>query len=166
MEISLDFSERLIAPLFTYMADEIFFHSPEWFKNGRKDIFDVVYMPLEERPQYEFVSYLDEDFWKKALSAFHIEFDKLKSANVVKDGLELILEVKSAKKPTFVQMSNWFGVSDVRSLPSNNPCLGEFKVDDCEYRIIKSTRNKCERCWKRLAEKDLCIRCIRIVRGT
>jgi isoleucyl-tRNA synthetase len=76
----------LIAPLFTYTADEVFSHAPDWFKGGRKDIFDLVYTPIPEGSKPAF----DAGYYRQVLTAFHAVFDGLKTAGSVRDTLEVV----------------------------------------------------------------------------
>lgn len=147
----------LIAPLFTYTAQEVFNYCPEWVKGDAKDIFDLQYESLPDLPPHLFQ--IDETYWKEALSAFHVEFDKIKTAGKVRDTLEVGIE-STFGDPFFAGAEDWFVVSHWSSHSSNCEALGEFSVGDKIYRIVKSQKNKCERCWKRNAEQHLCPRCL------
>ena len=150
----------LLAPLFTYTAQEVFSYCPKWLVGDAKDIFDLVYEPLPKLPRYEFVDYFKEPFWKAALEAFHVEFDKVKAAGEARDTLEVVLEsADGTGGGFFAGAEDWFVVSQVVGLPSDRKALGEFVVEGKKYRIVKSHANKCERCWKRTAEDKLCLRC-------
>lgn len=155
----------LVAPLFTYTADEVFSHAPEWFKKDRKDIFDVKYTPLEALPKYEFVNYLDDEYWREALDKFHVCFDKLKTAGKVKDTLEVNIEYQRGDKPPkrhfFAKAEDWFVVSGVTGMMTDRPALAEFSVQGDSYRIVQSPHEKCERCWKRNGK--LCHRCGKVL---
>jgi isoleucyl-tRNA synthetase len=138
----------LIAPLFTHTAKETFSHCPSWFVGSSKDIFDFIYEPLESQA-VEF----DEVHWKDCLNDFHATFDRLKSEGVVRDTLECVLE-----GDFFPGAEDWFVVSDCREV-SATECLAVCAAG----RIVRSERNKCERCWKRNAVDDLCFRCRAVV---
>lgn len=155
----------LVAPLFTYMADEVLSYAPAWFRGEAKDVFDLVYIPLQPVKKYEFVSYLDENYWKEALEAFHAQFDKIKTEGKARDTLEVCLEFVGTKphQHFFARAENWFVVSHVSGFVSDRPALGEFQVGPDKYRIVKSPMNKCQRCWKRMAVQDLCNRCEEVV---
>lgn len=51
-------------------------------------------------------------------------------------------------------------VSVVESIDEQK-ALAEFKIDNIGFKIVKSSLNKCPRCWKFLAKEDgcLCPRC-------
>lgn len=157
----------LVAPVFTYTADEVLSYTPVWFRNKAKDIFDWEYHPLPEMERYavseELSLYLDESYWKKALAAFHVEFDRLKNEGKVRDTLEVFVETQGKSK-FFARCEDWFVVSECHGLPVDREPLGEFEVDGDHYRIVKSHHAKCDRCWKRLAnEEGLCPRCRKVV---
>jgi len=154
----------LVAPLFTYTSQEVFNYSPEWLKGEAKDIFDLQYEPLPDLPYTlpPHLAWMDDAYWKEALSAFHTEFDKIKTAGKARDTLEVVIESTSGDA-FFVGAEDWFVVSHWASHPSTCESLGEFSVGDKVYRIVKSQKNKCERCWKRNAEQDLCLRCLSVV---
>lgn len=145
----------LVAPVLTYTAQEVFGYCPKWLVGEAKDIFDLRYEPLPKLDG----SALDEDFWKEALSAFHVEFDRLKTEGKVRDTLEVVLEGLDF----FDGAEDWFVVSGCSKEPSELDPLAEFKVGDHRGRIVKSPRNKCERCWKRNADNNLCLRCRSVV---
>lgn len=155
----------LVAPLFTYTADEVFSHAPEWFKKGRKDIFDVKYEPMKELPRYDFVQYLDDEYWKEALDKFHVQFDRLKTEGKVRDTLEVNIEFKRDMKPPkrhfFAKAEDWFVVSGVTGMMTDREALAEFTVGEDVYRIVRSPHEKCERCWKRNGK--LCHRCQKVL---
>jgi isoleucyl-tRNA synthetase len=153
----------LLAPLFTYTAQEVFSYCPKWLFGEAKDVFDLVYEPLPKPVRLDVIEYLKEDFWKAALEAFHVEFDKAKTAGQVRDTLEVVIESGDGRAGFFAGAENWFVVSDCLGLKTDQEALGEFKVWDKTFRIVKSHKNKCERCWKRNAEKNLCQRCEKIV---
>ncbi|MEI8270294.1 MAG: class I tRNA ligase family protein, partial [bacterium] len=142
----------LIAPLFTYTAQEVFGYLPDWMKDGKKDVFDLVYVPLSS-VEIKF----DLNVWKKILSDFHLEFDKLKTTSEIKETLEVQLEFEK-EEDIFEFSSDWFGVSRVVAF-SEKDFLCEFSSEGRKFKIVKSSLKKCERCWKRNAENVLCQRC-------
>lgn len=149
MAIILENILPLIAPIFTYTADEVLSYAPNWLRKDR-DIFDFVYSPMEK---------VDNDFdgkyYKEALIRFHAEFDKLRSRKEVKDTLEVLIETNAK---TFYREEDWFAVSGMREL-TNSYHSAAFLVNNDTYRIVKSPHNKCQRCWKRIVSEDLCKRC-------
>jgi hypothetical protein len=58
------------------------------------------------------------------------------------------------------RFASWGNVSAIHT---DVPALATFVVDGDTYRIVKSLKNKCERCWKRCADHDLCTRCKNVV---
>lgn len=152
----------LVAPIFTYTADEVLGHCPAWVRPDVADIFDWQRKPLQAPPRYEHYVYIDEVFWKEALVSFHREFDRLKTEGKVRDTLEVVLEATNVQY--FAGAEDWFVVSNVFSFPSDCLALAEFQVQDRMFRIVKSQYEKCARCWKRRAGEfggtsDLCRRC-------
>lgn len=142
----------LIAPLFTYTAQEVFEYSPAWLKERYKDVFNMVYAPtLASSPGLGW----SEPYWKKALEDFHLHFDALKKEGKIKDTLEVSLETKQ----NFDGIEEWFVVGH-RSDFTNREALTEWG----DFRIVKSDLNKCERCWKRNAHENLCDRCKGVVK--
>ena len=138
----------LIAPFFTYMAQEVFGYLPSWMKGAAKDIFDLVYWEI---PAGADVSL---GHWPEVLDLFHVEFNKLRTEGKVRDTLEVFVEGSLF----FDGAEDLFVVSGVRE-KTEKECLAEFNVNETTFRIVKSDQNKCERCWKRNASDVLCNRC-------
>lgn len=148
----------LIAPLFTYTAQEVFNYLPDWLKGNAKDIFDWTYQPIvpDNQSQAQF------DFLKESLTAFHVEFDRLKTEGKVRDTLEVFVEFDNSQY-LFKGVEDWFVVAGVRSF-TEQEALAEFQVESSKFRIVKSDCKKCERCWKRNVDDgdfndSLCERC-------
>ena len=138
----------LIAPLFTYTAHEAFEYCKDLF--DEKSVFDLVY---DSSPIFSSYNPLNDKFnWEKALKEFHYYFDSIKKAGQVKETLEVILECPSELH--FDGIEDWFVVGKVTA-PTNQECLASWS----DFRIVKSGMKKCDRCWKRNAESDLCERC-------
>jgi len=152
----------LLAPLFTYTAQEVFACCPKWLFGDAKDVFDLVYEPLPQPKRLDVIEYMKEAPWKEALQEFHAAFDKVKAAGFARDTLEVVIEADDGKG-FFAGAENWFVVSDCLGLKTDREALAEFKAAGRAFRIVKSVKNKCERCWKRTAEKNLCPRCGKIV---
>lgn len=151
----------LVAPLFTYMAQEVFSYMPDWLKGNAKDIFDVTYTPIVvSRP--EDLSFWE--LWKEVLTEFHVAFDRLKTEGKVKDTLEVYVEGGSF----FKGAEDWFVVAGVEGY-SSREALAEFGGEGMpKFRIVKSDLKKCERCWKRNVDDvnwgdGLCERCRLVV---
>lgn len=143
----------LIAPLFTYTAQEVFSYCPDWMKGNAKDIFDLEYIPIVQNSNF------DEKHWKEVRTTFYEEFDKLKVAGIVKETLEVVLEGIDF----FEGAEDWFPVSRIQSLGTatyEESLCDITMLNGREYRIVKSKQNKCERCWKRNAVEKVCERCL------
>ncbi len=154
----------LIAPLFTYTANEVLSYCPQWFRldftnhPNQSDIFDSQYIPLE----FSFASdAIDGPYWEAALDKFNVAFDQLKQAGTCKDKLDVLIE----GGPSFEGVEDWFGVSKYQDVSEREP-LTTFEVQGTAYRIVLSDGEKCPRCWKRSAEStELCPRCEELING-
>jgi len=153
----------LIAPVLTYTADEVIEHAPDIFKKRYSDIFDVSY---QELPEIE--SKINEKALLEARERFFEEVDRLKKEKTIKTTLELnivgdssIFNIKEQKN-----LEDWFGVSGFVSKSQEEP-LASFKVEDKEFKIVKSPLYKCPRCWRYSANEEdkLCSRCEKVVSG-
>ncbi len=153
----------LVAPVLTYTADEIVEHSPEIFKQELNDIFDIEYSEIPET-----TSGINEKALLEAREKFFEEVDRLKKEKIIKTTLELnivgdssIFNIEDSKN-----LEDWFGVSGFVSESDKEP-LATFKVDDREFKIIKSPLHKCPRCWRFSSEEEnkLCKRCEEVVNG-
>lgn len=140
----------LVAPLFTYTAQEVLNYCPAWAKKPFKDVFDLRYYPPLSSSPFGW----DVTYWKKALEDFHLQFDQLKQKGKMKDTLEVSLEMKY----TFEGAEDWFVVGHVSEF-TDREALAEWEG----FRLVKSHLNKCERCWKRNAENNLCKRCEQVL---
>ncbi len=108
----------LIAPLFTYTAQEAFEYCSDEIKGKAKDIFDLVNF---DPPKYSSYNPLLDGFdWEKALKDFHYHFDLLKKEGHMKDTLEVSLECP--KELHFDGAEDWFVVGRV-SEHTDKPCL-------------------------------------------
>ncbi len=61
-------------------------------------------------------------------------------------------------------VADWFMVSDMDTLQSEE-ALAEFKINDEIFRLVKSSKHKCPRCWKFNAKEpdELCPRCAKVM---
>lgn len=146
---------KLIAPLFTYTANEVMGYAPAWFKKYGS-IFDLTSFEADVFLHNDF----DASFWLGALDAFHCEFDKLKKSGIVKDTLEVGIECDR----TFTNSDDFFAVSYLGDI-SDSVALCEYKHNGFNFRVIKSKFEKCERCWKRNASGELCENCENVVKS-
>ena len=150
----------LIAPTLTYTVDEVMEYAPDIIKNGKTDAFDLEYHGLEYNYEIE-----DEIFVKSREKFFEI-IDALKKDKVIKSTLELTLETSSNEilSHDMHAIVDWYLVSEVGSIQSDE-CLAQFSVDDEVFKLVKSTKFKCPRCWKFNSSKedDVCPRCRKVV---
>lgn len=147
----------LLAPTLTYTVDELIEYAPEIIKDGAKDVFDLVYVPLEVI-SVEF----DEEYMVNAREKFFEIIDILKKDKKIKSTLEVVICTSSTKIAALdkVDAEDWFTISKIISHKEENP-LGKFEVEGDEFIIYYTTKHKCPRCWKyRAKEEDcLCHRC-------
>lgn len=153
---------ELLAPILTYTANEVLNYCPAWMKGDIKDIFDTTFHPLPKLPTSIFTENIPEDYYKQALDAFHVKFTDIKAKGLVRDTLEVVIELNSRKDGFFALAEDWFGTSGC-TLCSAYPALTEFAVGDTTYKVVKSQQNRCDRCWKRKAVDNLCLRCKRAI---
>ncbi|MSN96526.1 isoleucine--tRNA ligase [Campylobacter sp. FMV-PI01] len=152
----------LIAPTLTYTVDEVMEYAPEIVKNGAKDAFDLIYKGLD----YSFDE-SDEILINSREKFFEI-IDKLKKEKLIKSTLELVIETSCDEilsKDT-LSMSDWFMVSDIKNI-SSSISLAEFSVNDEIFKLVKSSKFKCPRCWKfdSQEENGLCPRCKEVMKN-
>lgn len=147
---------KLLAPILPYTVDEALFHY-----NGTGLIgYEFKELPEIRENWRDYNGDWSIVYWMMALNAFHEQFNKLKEQGVVKDTLEVLIEVDNPEQ--FPNMEDWFVVGGV----GKGERLASFTVknvtgDQAEHTfyINKSPHNKCNRCWKRNAKDELCERC-------
>jgi len=151
----------LIAPTLTYTIDEVMEFAPQIIKEGKEDVFDLTYKPIEFDDFLEF----DEILIKSREKFFEL-IDALKKDKIIKSTLELVLETSSNEilSNDILGVADWFMVSDVDTLQSEE-ALAEFKINDEIFRLVKSSKHKCPRCWKFNAKEPdgLCPRCAKVM---
>ncbi|WP_298961876.1 isoleucine--tRNA ligase [uncultured Campylobacter sp.] len=151
----------LIAPTLTYTIDEVMQFAPSIIKEGKEDAFDLIYKPIEFDDFLEF----DEILIKSREKFFEL-IDALKKDKIIKSTLELVLETSSNEilSNDILGVADWFMVSDVDTLQSEE-ALAEFKINDEIFRLVKSSKHKCPRCWKFNAKEpdELCPRCAKVM---
>ena len=151
----------LIAPTLTYTIDEVMQFAPNIIKEGKEDVFDLIYKPIEFDDFIEF----DEILIKSREKFFEL-IDALKKDKIIKSTLELVLETSSNEilSNDILGVADWFMVSDVDTLQSEE-ALAEFKINDEIFRLVKSSKHKCPRCWKFNAKEpdELCPRCAKVM---
>nr|WP_314522336.1 isoleucine--tRNA ligase [uncultured Campylobacter sp.] len=151
----------LIAPTLTYTIDEVMEFAPQIIKEGKEDVFDLTYKPIEFDDFIEF----DEILIKSREKFFEL-IDALKKDKIIKSTLELVLQTSSNEilSNDILGMADWFMVSDVDTLQSQE-ALAEFKINDEIFRLVKSSKHKCPRCWKFNAKEpdELCPRCAKVM---
>nr|WP_314869287.1 isoleucine--tRNA ligase [uncultured Campylobacter sp.] len=151
----------LIAPTLTYTIDEVMQFAPHIIKEGKEDVFDLTYKPIEFDDFLEF----DEILIKSREKFFEL-IDALKKDKIIKSTLELVLQTSSNEilSNDILGVADWFMVSDVDTLQSEE-ALAEFKINDEIFRLVKSSKHKCPRCWKFNAKEPdgLCPRCAKVM---
>ena len=151
----------LIAPTLTYTIDEAMQFAPQIIKEGKEDVFDLTYKPIEFDDFLEF----DEILIKSREKFFEL-IDALKKDKIIKSTLELVLQTSSNEilSNDILGVADWFMVSDVDTLQSEE-ALAEFKINDEIFRLVKSSKHKCPRCWKFNAKEpdELCPRCAKVM---
>ncbi len=153
----------LIAPTLTYTVDEILEYAPSIIKQDMKDVFDMLYTPLD-KVELDF----DAAYMVEAREKFFEIIDNLKKEKIIKSTLELILVTNSlhVKKLTPTDAEDWFTTSGVVE-NANGEEFGSFSIGEDNFKIIKSHEHKCPRCWKFKAstEDGLCARCEEVLNG-
>jgi len=151
----------LIAPTLTYTIDEAMQFAPSIIKEGKEDAFDLIYKPIEFDDFLEF----DEILIKSREKFFEL-IDGLKKDKIIKSTLELVLQTSSNEilSNDILGVADWFMVSDMDTLQSEE-ALAEFKINDEIFRLVKSSKHKCPRCWKFNAKEpdELCPRCAKVM---
>ncbi|WP_299189871.1 isoleucine--tRNA ligase [uncultured Campylobacter sp.] len=151
----------LIAPTLTYTIDEVMQFAPSIIKEGKEDVFDLIYKQVEFDDFIEF----DEILIRSREKFFEL-IDALKKDKIIKSTLELVLQTSSNEilSNDILGVADWFMVSDVDTLQSG-PALAEFKINDEIFRLVKSSKHKCPRCWKFNAKEPdgLCPRCAKVM---
>lgn len=153
---------NILAPFFTYTIDEALEHSNKIIKGN--DIVDVFDLSFNEELNIDFN--IDDKFLLEAREKFFEKIDILKKDKIIKSTLEL----KLCSTSSFIldldkdEIIDWFMVSDV-GIDNDGEILGEFKVDNEKFIILKATEYKCPRCWKFKAIKEecLCDRCSKVL---
>ena len=151
----------LIAPTLTYTIDEVMQFAPHIIKEGKEDVFDLIYKQVEFDDFIEF----DEILINSREKFFEL-IDALKKDKIIKSTLELVLQTSSNEilSNDILGVADWFMVSDVDTLQSGE-ALAEFKINDEIFRLVKSSKHKCPRCWKFNAKEpdELCPRCAKVM---
>ncbi|MFA6191123.1 MAG: isoleucine--tRNA ligase [Sulfurimonas sp.] len=152
----------LIAPILTYTADEIIDNAPAIIKGDAKDIFELIYAPIEAGESSFSAEYMNE-----AREGFYEIVDKLKKEKIIKSTLELVLhtESKIVLYMNTTEAEDWFVVSGIFEDKPEEEILGTFKVNEDTFVISKATKAKCPRCWKYHSENEesTCQRCTEVL---
>ncbi|MFA6195615.1 MAG: isoleucine--tRNA ligase [Sulfurimonas sp.] len=152
----------LIAPILTYTADEIIENAPAIIKGDAKDIFELMYAPIEAGK-----SSFNAEYMNEAREGFYEIVDKLKKEKIIKSTLELVLhtESKIALDMNTTEAEDWFVVSGIFEDKPEEEILGTFKVNEDTFIISKATKAKCPRCWKYHSENEesTCQRCTEVL---
>ncbi len=152
----------LIAPILTYTADEIIDNAPAIIKGDAKDIFELMYAPIEAGE-----SSFNAEYMSEAREGFYEIVDRLKKEKIIKSTLELVLhtESKIALDMNTTEAEDWFVVSGIFEDKPEEEILGTFKVNEDTFVISKATKAKCPRCWKYHSkdETSTCQRCTEVL---
>ncbi|MDU7693421.1 MAG: isoleucine--tRNA ligase [Helicobacter sp.] len=144
-----------LAPILTYTIDEFLEFVPACF-GGFKNVLDL--RPFNLCQIQENKSCFDELIKVRAL--FGEKSDLLKKSGIIKSTLEL--NIYTDLDVSF--LDKWLIVSEVFALNELQiDELERFVVDDKTFVITKARRNKCERCWRFLADDNLCARCQKVL---
>jgi isoleucyl-tRNA synthetase len=144
--------------------DELMEYAPKYIKQNNIDIFDLT---KEQFPKV--TSTINKAHFISAREKFFENIDILKKDKKIKNTLELELFTDSNDflNLTKSESEDWFIVSSLSSITDNSNSLVEFVVDDKNFIVKKSIKNKCPRCWKYKAEAEdrLCTRCEDVLNG-
>lgn len=147
----------LLAPSLTYTIDEALEHANVAIKENAKDVFDLL-----NKQGFEYEYKIEDELFIKSREKFFEIIDGLKKDKTIKSTLELSLQTSANEllSEDLEEIADWFMVSAVESIDEQK-ALAEFKIDNIGFKIVKSSLNKCPRCWKFLAKEDgcLCPRC-------
>jgi isoleucyl-tRNA synthetase len=148
----------IIAPVLTYTANEAIEHAPKILK--KDSIFDYEYSQFKEFDLKNSIT----DKILKLREEFGEVVDKLKKEKKLKSTLELIICTNDADLLDNEDIADFFVVSQINN-ESCGELLGEIEFDGISYEIRKSTKYKCPRCWRYLAESEdsLCQRCEEVI---
>ena len=153
----------LMAPTLTYTIDEMMEYAPDVIKQGAKDVFDLLYTPLQAG-NVDF----DEAYMMGAREKFFEIVDGLKKEKVIKSTLELVLQTTSSRIAALPKSDaeDWFTVSKVITHEESSE-LGTFSIEGDTFKILKAAKCKCPRCWKyrSKSEEVLCHRCSEALHG-
>lgn len=131
------------------------------FKDGMKNVFDLVYVPV---PKIE--SAFDDKVLLEARVKFSEAVDKLKKEKLMKSTLEVeiagdmsLFAINDSK-----DLEDWFVVSAMKS-SSESEQVASFEVEGLTYSVHKATAAKCPRCWRftSTSEDCACERCAKVV---
>ena len=151
----------LIAPTLTYTVDEVMEYAPSIIKDGKSDVFDLVYEPIK------FDSVIDDTLLKESKEKFNEIIDNLKKDKLIKATLELEIQTSSDSILALDkdEVADWYMVSNFGVFRVDSDILAEFVVDDHRFVVARSAKFKCPRCWKFSAQSDecLCPRCAEVM---
>ncbi|MBR4098071.1 MAG: class I tRNA ligase family protein, partial [Campylobacter sp.] len=151
----------LIAPTLTYTVDEVMEYAPSIIKDGKSDVFDLVYEPIK------FDSVIDDTLLRESKEKFNEIIDNLKKDKLIKATLELEIQTSSDSILALDkdEVADWYMVSNFGVFRVDSDILAEFVVGDNRFVVARSAKFKCPRCWKFSAQSDecLCPRCAEVM---
>ncbi len=150
----------LFAPVLTYSIDEICEYASKVVLGDAKDVFDLTYESLGEVKLAH-----DWAYMKEVRERFFEIIDPLKKDKKISNTLELTLLTTSQKVLSIneTDRADWFVVSEVKEF-EDVQSLGEFELQGEKFKIAKSKKQKCPRCWKFQAQDEICPRCAEVLK--
>lgn len=153
----------VLAPCLTYTIDEALEHCNVLIKGNVKDVFDLV-----DNNEFKYDFNINDDLLIKSREKFFEQVDILKKEKIIKSTLELNLQISSNEilSNELEEIQDWFIVSKIEDYNKESQALCEFKVDEHDFKILKSNLHKCPRCWKFQAQEEdgLCPRCSKVLK--
>jgi len=152
----------LIIPVLPHLAEEVHQNTPEKCKAKVLSVLEFDWPEID----LKYYNDLYDKEYEKALElkeAVNISLEKLKKEKVISNNLEVI--VRTGRPPRF-DLKRLLGVSAFEQdiSPYIGPRLSYGEVDYTGYYIIRSTDQKCARCWKYLAkDSDICKDCQKVL---
>ena len=175
---ALDSLVRLMAPILSFTAEDIWQHLP--YEKGEASVF------LKDFPNYVFeLSEEEVSYWKRVME-LREEFLKAleiarKEEKLIGSSLEAELFVKAPEevKPYLEDSSFWeyflmvarFELKEDESSGDKEVFYASEEIKGLEVRIRATSWKKCERCWQRrpevgsLENPELCKRCFEVIKA-
>lgn len=156
MAMILNHLLHLLSPFLTYTVDEALEYANSEIKNNAKNVFD--FKKINYKFDFESINF---DTFIRIRNVFNEALDFLKKEKIVKSSLELELILESNAQGLDLKILKYFlMLSDVLVSNCENS-IYSFEIENFKFKIIKSKKFKCPRCWQFNSEEEdvLCIRC-------